>query len=392
MIVPKDCEAALGKLGAANSVDRDNRSDTSTPESLLSAPQANPSSSDSTIPTDDNGRHRKRQRTIAEPIEIQSGDAFDRQLIALNNSPIISAADSESCSERTRSLFAITKIDIESLRGMAMLSSTVIFALLRFVEEIVGSEKAKVIEPLHISNSHTDIHPNAIILIPYLMEDSHWVIGIIREDRSRVDVFDSRPSTNNDKAARQKIMEFYTRSIGTESTPAFNHSSPLRQSEENKVDSGVYVIIAGMCQMIGESIPTWVDVPGCRRFLLSLLYQDSCNDGWEDEEALESLQDLCKIGRPDHNGPHLQLLLKYTRKSLESKVGRMEKNDCSPFAEYGLILVEKMKASLSALEVHSTDVELRLQEAEKGLKKEMRYLELQKEVKRLLKAIEALET
>lgn len=365
-------------------MNRDNRSDTSTPERLLSARQANPSLSDSTIPADDNRPPRKRKRTVAAPTEIQSGGA-------LNNSPIISAADSESCSERTRSLFAITKIDIESLSGMAILSSTVIFALLRFVEEIVGIEKAKVIDPLHISNSHTDIHPNAIILIPYLMEDSHWVIGIIREDRSRVDVFDSRPSTKNDKAARQKIMEFYTRSIGTEFTPVFNHSSPLRQSEENEVDSGVYVIMAGMYQMIGEPIPTWVDVPCCRRFLLSLVHQDSCSDDWDIGEALKPLKRLRQIGQPNDKGEPLQVLLEFARKRLEDDLERIGKSDCSPFAKHGLVLIKRMKAFLPASEVHSTDVEIRLQEAEKVLEKEEHCLRLQMQLNQSLELIKTWE-
>lgn len=173
--------------------------------------------------------------------------------------------------QQRRPLFHLRDEQLSGLGERCWVNDAVIFAFNRIVEYVAGSDLVKIIDPIGVRNKREGSirATSAVVLLPILVNENHWVVARIRSHRKMIDVFDSLPSYGNRTVARSKAEAFYKREIDPSTSPSFSYSTPLRQ--DNSSDCGVAVMVTILYLSFGLQIEPGVDFAGCRRMLRDLL-------------------------------------------------------------------------------------------------------------------------
>lgn len=212
---------------------------------------------------------RKRRKMDPETSRIDAPIVLTDEEDAQSDAS--SSSQSGSDLKFRNSTLRIPDKSLDTLRPTQWLDDVIINTTLRIIEELSNS-RVKVVDSLTVKArgkvSSRDF-ANAKVLLPLHIDDVHWILGVVSEDRCKVDLIDPLPSGSSKQVAMESIKFVYRQVLQMDDIwPQITVVSPLVQ--EGASDCGVIVIIAAFHISLGLQIGADADT-GFWRDMLSVL-------------------------------------------------------------------------------------------------------------------------
>lgn len=271
-------------------------------------------------------------RKLEKPDADHLLEALKGRVHGHDGNPILIESDAESkTTECVQPLIVVDSDTMATLQGTNWLDSAVIFSSLKVFE--ATNPSVRVIDSLGIFDKQRAIPRETRVLVPFRINENHWVLAVIEADLIEARLYDSMPSDTNWEIAEKEIKNFCEREFVT-SNLKFRHSSP--QLQLDSYECGSFTIFNGICVILELRQVPFVD-PTCLRWFYRELIKP-CNEEAEGfdlttpDTIWESASDLLAmvqeaIKRIDVNHEHFQELTDRLRRAetgLENLCQRME--------------------------------------------------------------------
>ncbi|KAI0388503.1 hypothetical protein F5Y17DRAFT_201979 [Xylariaceae sp. FL0594] len=122
----------------------------------------------------------------------------------------------------------------------------------------------------------------------YLQKYQHWVLAHVKEYRLEVIIYDSMPSPDHQREAREKVAQWLAKFVvGHE--PEITFTAPILP--QNSYDCGVLAVAVAFHIAVDESPPCRIDTVHWRRLLLQML-RPLTDEEWG---IIENTEDLGRL-------------------------------------------------------------------------------------------------